>query len=358
MSDATTETYPRLTHLVKCAGCASKIGLSRLTQFLRDLKLPDDSNLLVGLATGDDAGVYRVTPELALVQTVDFFTPIVDDPYVYGQIAATNALSDVFAMGGKPLTAMNILCYPIRDRDPAELAAILRGGAEKVAEAGAALVGGHSVEASEPIFGLSVTGLVDPERITTNAGAQPGDVLVLTKRLGTGIITTAAKFNECPPELLAAACAGMTTLNAGAAEAMRATGIGPERAIHAATDITGFSLLGHLFHLAKASQVSLEIETDAVPLYPDLERLAEAGNTTRGGKENHAYLEPHLRVGPNVSPTRLSVLCDPQTSGGLAVCVAPEAVPQFLAALEANGTPVQAVIGRVVASDTPSITLQ
>ena len=183
---------------------------------LRDLKIPGDANLLVGLTTGDDAGVYRVTENVALVQTLDFFTPIVDDPYLYGQIAAANSLSDVYAMGGRPLTAMNILCFPIHDRDPRELAEILRGGADKVAEAGVALVGGHSVDDPEPKFGLSVTGLVDPAHITTNAGARPGDLIVLTKPLGTGIVTTAAKFDECDPEVLALACRSMATLNAGA----------------------------------------------------------------------------------------------------------------------------------------------
>jgi selenide,water dikinase len=325
---------------------------------LRDLQIPGDANLLVGLSTGDDAGVYRVTENVALVQTLDFFTPIVDDPYLYGQIAAANSLSDVYAMGGRPLTAMNILCFPIHDRDPRELAEILRGGAEKVAEAGVALVGGHSVDDPEPKFGLSVTGLIDPAHIATNAGARPGDLIVLTKPLGTGIVTTAAKFDACAPEVLALACRSMAALNAGAAEAMRAAGIGPNDAIHAATDITGFALCGHLFHMAKASGVGIEIDSAAVPLLPEVERMAAAGNVTRGGKENRAYLANNLRIGPDVSPDRLSVLLDPQTSGGLAIVVRPEDADALLHALEQRNVLVHAVIGRIVASDTPTLSIR
>lgn len=324
---------------------------------LRDLKIPTDANLLVGLATGDDAGVYRLTDDLALVQTVDFFTPIVDDPYLFGQIAATNSLSDVYAMGGRPITVLNILCYPIKDRDPHELAEILRGGAEKVAEAGAALVGGHSVEDAEPKFGLAVTGLIDPAHVTTNAGAQPGDVIVLTKPLGTGIVTTAAKFDDCDAATLDAACRSMATLNAGAAAAMRAVGIGPELPVHAATDITGFGLLGHLYHLAKASGIGLELDSAAIPALPNAEALAERGNVTRGDRDNKSYLGALLTVRPTVAPARLSLLLDPQTSGGLAICVAEEAAPRLLNALAENGVATRAVIGRVIASATPTITV-
>jgi selenide,water dikinase len=299
-----------------------------------------------------------VAENVALVQTLDFFTPIVDDPYLYGQIAAANSLSDVYAMGGRPLTAMNILCFPIHDRDPRELVEILRGGADKVAEAGVALVGGHSVDDPEPKFGLSVTGLVDPAHIATNAGARPGDLIVLTKALGTGIVTTAAKFDECDPEILALACRSMATLNAGAAEAMRQVGIGLDEAIHAATDITGFALLGHLFHMAKASGVGIEIDSAAVPLLPDVERMAAAGNVTRGGKENRAYLGESLRVGPDVSPDRLSVLLDPQTSGGLAIVLRPDALDALLLALEHRNVAVRSVIGRIVASDIPTLTIR
>ena len=317
--------------------------------------MPANPDLLVGLITGDDAGVYRISADLALVQTLDFFTPIVDDPYLFGQIAAANSLSDVYAMGGKPITVMNILCFPIRDRGTEELGEILRGGADKVAESGAALVGGHSVEDPEPKFGLSVTGLIEPDRITTNAGALPGDVIVLTKPLGTGIITTAAKFDECAPDTLRLACESMATLNAGAANAMRKVGIGPNEAVHAATDITGFGLLGHLFQLARASGVGLELDSRALPMLPDIEALVAAKNVTRGDRDNRAYLGEHLIVAEDVLAWRLSLMLDPQTSGGLAICVREAALPALRDALNAEKTLCAVVIGRVTASPAPTV---
>lgn len=323
---------------------------------LRDLRLPADERLIVGIATGDDAGVYRLSDDLAIVQTLDFFTPIVDDPYQYGQIAAANSLSDVYAMGGRPLTAMNILCFPIGARDVNEAAAILRGGADKVAEAGVALVGGHSVDDPEPKYGLAVTGTVDPNQVATNAGAQPGDVIVLTKPLGTGIVTTAAKFDECPPDVLEAAVRSMATLNAGAATAMKGVGIGPE-GVHAATDITGFGLSGHLYQVARASGVRLEIDSSSLPLLPEVERLAAQGNTTRGGGENAEYLGDRLTMGAAISQTLQSVIMDPQTSGGLAIVVAPPALDALLALLQAAGVQTRAVIGRVLAGE-PGIVVQ
>ena len=347
----------RLTQLAKCAGCAAKIGPAQLTQALQALSLPPDKNLLVGLATGDDAGVYRIAPNLALAQTLDFFPPIVDDPYLFGQIAAANSLSDVYAMGGIPLTAMNIVCFPIRERGPEELTEILRGGAEKVAEAGAALVGGHSIEDDEPKFGLSVTGRIDPAYIATNAGAKPGDVIILTKPLGTGIVTTAAKFEECPPETFAAASRSMAALNANASLAMQAVGIGPDLPVHAATDITGFSLLGHLYHLAKASGVGIELDCAAVPLLPSVRELAAAGHLTGGGKANRAYLADAVKGSADLLEYWLDLLTDPQTSGGLAICVAADSVPRLLAELEARNVATRAVIGRVIASPAPTMTL-
>jgi selenide,water dikinase len=319
--------------------------------------LPADANLLVGLATGDDAGVYRIAPGLALVQTLDFFTPIVDDPYLFGQIAATNALSDVYAMGGTPITAMNILCYPIKDRDPEELLQILKGGADKVAEAGASLVGGHSVVDQEPKYGLSVTGTVDPDHVATNAGAMPGDIIVLTKPIGTGIISTAAKFGECSTESFAAAAKGMTTLNAGAAQAMRTLGIGANGPVHAATDITGFSLIGHLYHLAKASGVAIRITADSVPRYPGTVHLAEKGNTTAGGSANREYIGSDLVLEADLSPAELATYVDPQTSGGLAICVSSDYASELVSLLARAGTLIQAVVGEVVCSDRATVTL-
>lgn len=315
---------------------------------LRDLTIPEDERLLVGLATGDDAGVFRISDDAALVQTVDFFTPVVDDPYQYGRIAAANSLSDVYAMGGRPLTVMNIVCFPIATREAAELGAILCGGMEKIAESGAALVGGHSVDDPEPKYGLAVTGMVDPRHIATNAGARPGDVIVLTKPLGTGIVTTAAKFDECPPEALAAAIASMAALNAGPAEAMNAVGIGPA-GVHAATDITGFALLGHLYHLARSSGVRLELSDSAVPVLPDAAPLAAAGNVTRGGRENADYLADVVEFAEEIPEARRNVLLDPQTSGGLAIFVAEGRADDLLAALAAEGVATRAVIGRAVA---------
>jgi len=342
---------PRLTHLVRFAGCAAKIGPAQLGQALKNLPITADTNLLVGLTTGDDAGVYRIGPELALVQTLDFFTPIVDDPYLFGQIAACNSLSDVYAMAGRPITAMNIVCYPIKERDPAELAAILRGGADKVTEAGAALVGGHSIDDPEPKFGMSVTGLVHPDHVTTNAGAQPGDVIVLTKPLGTGIISTARKFDGCPEVSFDAAATGMVTLNAGAAEAMRAVGIGVALAVHAATDITGFGIIGHLYHVAKASGVSIRLNFNEIPLYPGTLDLADNGFTTAGGKRNLEYLSTALQFDRELASAEIATLSDPQTSGGLAICVAPGGLKDLLKELAVRGVLVQAIIGEVTKQD-------
>lgn len=314
---------------------------------LRGLPVIYDDRLLVGISTGDDAGVFRLSDSVALVQTLDFFTPVVDDPYLYGQIAAANSLSDVYAMGGDPLTAMNILCYPIGQRDPEELSLILKGGADKLAEAGVVLVGGHTTEDDEPKYGLAVTGLVDPDRVVTNQGAQPGDRIVLTKPLGVGIIATAAKFDEAPAEVLDAACQTMACLNAGAARAMRRVGIGAE-GVHAATDITGYGLLGHLFNIARESCVRIRVHSADVPVLPGAQELAAAGNITRGDRENAQYVGECLHIAPHVPGTLRNVMLDPQTSGGLAIAVSSERVNDLLGALEEEGTPARAVIGEVL----------
>lgn len=323
---------------------------------LRDLQLPVDERLIVGIATGDDAGVFSVAPGVALVQTLDFFTPIVDDPYRFGQIAAANSLSDVYAMGGRPVTVMNILCYPIGTRDITELGAILRGGADKIHEAGAVLVGGHSVEDPEPKYGLSVTGVVDPDHIATNSGARPGDAIVLTKPLGTGIVTTAAKFDECPPDVLEAACDSMEGLNAGAARAMNAVGIGPG-GVHAATDITGFALLGHLYRMAQGSGVAIELDSNTLPILPEAESLAAGGNITKGGRANRDWLADTLAFAPTVVDSRREVMLDPQTSGGLAIFVAATELDALLSALESEAVETRAVIGRAT-EGSPGITVR
>jgi selenide,water dikinase len=305
-------------------------------------------DLLVGIDTRDDAGVFRVREDMALVQTVDFFTPIVDDPYWYGAIAAANAFSDVYAMGGTPLTALNLVCFPI-DSTPAQmLADILRGGYDKAQEAGVVIVGGHSVDDPEPKYGMAVTGVVHPQKVVTNAGAKPGDVLVLTKPLGSGIITTAAKFDECPSEVLEEAIRVMAMLNRGAAEAMQEVGV------HAATDVTGFGLIGHLHQMALASGVAFRLFSQRVPLLPEAERLAMQGNTTRGGTLNHEYVGDSLQFADGVSPAMQHVLLDPQTSGGLLIAVAREREDALLDALRARQIPCAAVIGEVL-EGTPGL---
>ena len=300
--------------------------------------------MLVGIDTLDDAGVYRLGPELALIQTVDFFTPVVDDPYLFGQIAAANALSDVYAMGGDPLTAMNIVCFPTRTGDPEVLAAILRGGLDKLKEAGAVLLGGHSVEDPEPKYGLAVTGVCHPERVITNAGARPGDLLVLTKPLGTGVITTALKAECAPPEAFRAAAETMAALNRDASLAMREVGV------HACTDITGFGLLGHALEMARASGVALRFAAGAVPLLPFARDLAAQGFVPGGAYANRQHLAGHVTFDPGVPEELQMLLYDPQTSGGLLMAVAPERLAALLQALGQKQV-TAAVIGRVAAGE-------
>ncbi len=280
-----------------------------------------DPRLIVGFDLADDAGVVRLDDERALVQTVDFFTPVVDDPYTFGAIAAANALSDVYAMGGEPLSALNILCW--NEALPAEaLAAVLAGGLDKVREAGAVLAGGHSVTDNEPKFGLAVTGVVHPERIWANQGARAGDALVLTKPLGTGIVTTAMKRQMCPPEAEAAAIEAMARLNREARD------VAHPLAVHAATDITGFGLAGHAWEMAKASGVRVTFDVDRMPILVHAVALADAGHLTRGEHSNREYVGDALRF-EGVSEALQSVMVDPQTSGGLLMAL-PEADAQTL----------------------------
>jgi selenide, water dikinase len=303
--------------------------------------------VLIGPETSDDAGVYLLEDGRALIQTLDFFTPIVDDPFDYGQIAAANSLSDVYAMGGTPITALNIVGYPVGQISEGTLTQILVGGYEKVAEAGAALLGGHTVDDPELKYGLSVTGIADPRDITANKGARPGDDLVLTKALGTGIITQALKRGEVDARALASAVESMKRLNAAAARAM--VRVGP----HAATDVTGFGLLGHLYEILAASGVGAEIDARALPILPMAEEYAAQGIGTGGGRKNREYLEPNLRLHAAVSAGRQGVLFDPQTSGGLLIAVAPEKTSRLLAELEAEGVPVRAVVGKI--TDGPAV---
>lgn len=270
-------------------------------------------SLLVGLENRDDAGVFALSETQALVQTVDFFTPIVDDPYQYGQIAAANALSDIYAMGGRPISVLNIACFDPAAAPPEVWAAVLRGAFDKTTEAGAAILGGHSVEDSQPKFGMAVTGLVDPKRMFVNTNAKPGDRIFLTKPLGTGIVTTAAKNDLAAGEELAAAIASMSRLNAEASE------IGLETGVRCATDITGFSLAGHLYNVARASNVSIEVTSRSLPLLPGVERLVAAGCITGGSFKNRDFLGNSFTASSNVPEWLVHVAFDPQTSGGLAL---------------------------------------
>ncbi|HET7219820.1 MAG TPA: selenide, water dikinase SelD, partial [Vicinamibacterales bacterium] len=310
-------------------------------QVLGDLHVPNDPRVLIDYRTSDDAGVYALDADCALVQTVDFFTPIVDDPFLYGQIAAANALSDVYAMGGRPLTALAIAAFP-KDADRAILAGIFKGGLAKLREAGVALLGGHTVQDSEIKFGYAVTGEVRTSAIWSNAGARAGDVLILTKPLGTGIISTALKFERAPAAAVAAAAASMSTLNSAASEALHQLRAGE---VHACTDITGFGLLGHGSEMAAASHCTLEIEASAVPLLPEVLRLV-TDNVPGGGRTNVEYFQAGVEIRPGIDPNRLQVLFDPQTSGGLLVAVAPGGRDRAMQLLAAAQVPA-VVVGRV-----------
>jgi len=301
-----------------------------------------DPNLLVGTETHDDAGVYRLTPDLALVQTLDFFPPVVDDPYVYGQITAANSLSDVYAMGGKPLTAMNLVCYPDDKLSMDWLGRILAGGAERCQLAGCTIVGGHTVRDAEIKFGLSVTGTVHPDHILTNANAKPGDVLILTKPLGTGFVTTAAKKKKCPDALLNAACESMSQLNA--------VGVGPMRecGAHAATDVTGFGLAGHTFEMAEGSHTTIILDLKALPLLPGLDALNVAKYRTRASKTNRDFTIAGTHFDGTPDPLRLDVFYDAQTSGGLLISVPADRADELVRQLKANGALVAVPVGEIV----------
>ena len=316
---ATPAAVP-LTSLSHGAGCGCKLSAADLGPIVGGLPPVDDPRLIVGSATADDAGVVRVRDDLALVQTVDFFTPIVDDPYDFGRIAATNALSDVYAMGGEPVTALNLVAFPLERLGPDVLREILRGGGDVVRAAGALLVGGHSIDDPEPKYGLAVTGTVHPDEVLTNAGGRAGDALVLTKPLGVGAISTALKRGSAgAAELLAVAVDVMTTLNAQAALAARAAGA------HGMTDVTGFGLLGHLREMAAASGLAAEVRAGAVPAIDGVEALLRDGDAVSGGsRRNRAHAEAFARFADDVPEWRRSLVCDATTSGGLLVALAPE----------------------------------
>lgn len=324
MNTAMREDVVRLTDWANCAGCAAKMGPGDLKAALAPLARKTDPRLLVGHETFDDAGIFLIAPDLALVQTLDFFAPIVDDPYDFGRVAATNALSDVFAMGGEALTAMNIVGFPVGKLPIEVLSEVLRGGQDMVHAANAHVVGGHSITDDELKYGLSVTGTVHPARILSNASARVGDVFVLTKAIGTGILSTASKRGLLPDAERKSLTASMTTLNLVASRAALAVGA------TCATDITGFGLLGHASHIARASDITIRINHAAVPLLPGTLAMIEQGALTGGAARNLSYMEPLVRWG-NTTEVMRAVLVDPQTSGGLLVAMRPERVAEFIA---------------------------
>ena len=311
-------TAVKLTSLSHGAGCACKVPAALLGPLVQALPRASDPNLLVGLETSDDAGIYRLREDLALVQTADFFTPIVDDPYDFGRIAATNALSDVYAMGGRPVSALNLVAWSVADLGAEMLGEVLRGGHDVVSAAGAVIVGGHTIDDPEPKYGLAVTGVVDPADVITNAGARPGDALVLTKPVGAGAVTTSLKKGLASDEVLARAVEVMTELNAAAAEAARAAGA------HAMTDVTGFGLLGHLHELTLASGLAAEVQATAVPAIEGaLELLYDDRAVAGGSRNNRRYAEEFASFDDGVDEVLRRLVTDAMTSGGLLVAVDP-----------------------------------
>ncbi len=318
----------KLTANVKAGGCASKLSPKILDRALRDLPRVTNEHVLVGYETSDDAGVYDLTlpggEPLAMVQTVDFFTPIVDDPYTFGAIAAANALSDIYAMGGRPVSALSLVVFPAKG-DISDLEAILKGGADKIHESGAVILGGHSIADDEIKFGYAVTGLIDPRRILTNSGAKPGDVLVFSKRIGTGVISTALKNGLASPEHIQASIEQMLTLNRAVAETVA------NLAVHACTDITGFSLLGHMREMALGSNVTLELHASALQYLPGAVEYSKAGAHSGGLRNNRDFVESCVLMTADLSPEKEALLYDPQTSGGLLLSMPQKDADELLA---------------------------
>jgi selenide, water dikinase len=366
MAEATTF---RLTESVKAAGCASKLSPAALDKVLGRLPRQHDPNVLVGFDHADDAGIYRISAEQALVQTVDFFTPVVDDPYTFGQIAATNALSDVYAMGGKPLTSLALVCFP----EKAELEIlerILAGGLSKMIEAGCTVIGGHSIRDDETKFGYAVTGMVHPKKILANAGALPGDALIFTKALGTGVISTAIKKGKAEAAWIDASVQSMTTLNKKAAEVVTglvgtdASSAQAERSsaawqlhswhVHSMTDVTGFGLIGHAREMALASNVGLEFFSKEMPLLPGALECVRAGYIPGGLTNNRDFAECLVQYDESVSPEMRAIIFDPQTAGGLLIAVAGDDCEALIAALHSAGVAARQ-IGKVAESSKPLI---
>jgi selenide, water dikinase len=313
----------------------------------------EDPNLIAGIEGFEDAGVYKLRDDLAIILTVDFFTPIVDDPYTFGQVAAANALSDVYAMGGKPVTALNIICFPVRKMDISILHNILRGGLDKMTEAGVTLVGGHSVEDNEIKYGLSVTGTIHPAKVLLNRGAKPGDRLILTKPVGTGIVSTALKAGRADQSLVDRAINSMTALNKKASELIIET---PE--VHACTDITGFGLLGHACEMIEGSEVGLIVDADAVPVFRGVREIVDKGIIPGGLIRNKTFRMNLIEAGPQCPPQLLDILFDPQTSGGLLISLAAGQAESLLHRMHEAGIPEAAIIGEVTSAPKGKIVVR
>ena len=333
------ENQVKLTKLASCAGCGAKVGAGTLCQLLEGFATHTDPKLLVGYDKSDDASVYAVSEELAIVQTTDFFPPIVDDPFMYGQIAATNALSDVYAMGGEPKLALNIMCIPEK-MEQHTVQEILRGGYTKAYEAGAIITGGHTIHGAEPIYGLAVTGFVHPQKVWRNGGAQPGDVLILTKPLGVGILTTAAKAELVEATLLHKLYEQMSTLNKYAHDVLI------KYSVHACTDVTGFALLGHSLEMAQGSNATIHLKVAGLPYHHEAYEMASMGFIPAGAYRNREFAQAHVKVVGDI-PLPLQDICyDPQTSGGL-LCAIPEAEAAACLAELQKASPAASIVGYV-----------
>lgn len=344
------ETEIKLTRLAQCAGCGAKVGAGTLTRLLTGFQTHYDPRLIVGYDKSDDASVYVLDENTALVQTTDFFPPIVDDPFLYGQIAAANALSDIYSMGGEPRLALNVLCLPEK-MEPSAVQEILRGGYAKAYEAGAIITGGHTIYGSEPIYGLAVTGFVRPDRVLTNSGAKPGDVLLLTKPLGTGILTTAAKAGLVEPSLMEKIYGQMAALNKTARDIM------VEYPVHSCTDVTGFALLGHSYEMAQGSGCTLHLRTEQIPYHAEVYPFAEMGFIPAGAYRNREYAGPGVRVSETVSRAMQDICYDPQTSGGLLISLPEPAAAECLSRLQ-DVLPCPAMIGYVTEQEDAAVILE
>lgn len=344
------ETEVKLTKLASCAGCGAKVGAGTLAKLLEGFKSHSDEKLIVGYDKSDDASVYVISEDTAIIQTTDFFPPIVDSPYLYGKIAATNALSDIYAMGGKPKLALNIMCVA-ESMDYATVREILRGGYDAVYDAGAIITGGHTIKGAEPIYGLAVTGFVHPDKVLTNSGAKAGDVLVLTKPLGVGIITTAAKADMADSELMDKIYQQMATLNKTARDIM------VKYPVNSCTDVTGFGLMGHSFEMAQGSGCTIHIQTENVPYHKEAFEFASMGLVPAGAYRNRQYAESGVKLCKDIPRALQDIMYDPQTSGGLLVSIPQQYAQQFVTELK-NSAVDGAVIGYVTEKQDSWICLE